>query len=53
MERKVYTQGGKLISDQTWYSSYRAQPKLIRVGPKKPKKPVVTTTTVLLPGGPH
>jgi len=53
VERKVYTQGGKLISDQTWYSSYRAQPKLIRVGPKKPKKPVVTTTTVLLPGGPH
>jgi vancomycin resistance protein YoaR len=53
VERKVYTQGGKLISDQTWYSSYRAEPKVIRVGPKKPKKPPVTTTTELLPGGPH
>ena len=52
VERKVYSQAGKLISDQTFYSSYRAEPKVIRVGPKKPKKPDVTTTT-LLPGGPH
>ena len=35
--------GGKLLSDQTWYSSYRAEPKIVRVGPKK-KKPVTTTT---------
>ena len=51
VERKVYTQGGKLLSDQTWYSSYRSQPKVIRVGPKKPKKPA--TPAELLPGGPH
>ena len=55
VERKVYAQGGKLLSDQTWYSSYRAEPKVIRVGPKKPKKAPATTTTTteLLPGGPH
>jgi vancomycin resistance protein YoaR len=53
VERRVYSQGGKLLSDQRWYSSYRAEPKVIRVGPKAkhPKKPVVTTDQ--LPGGPH
>jgi vancomycin resistance protein YoaR len=50
VERKVYSSGGKLLSDQTWYSSYTAEPKVIRVGPAKPKKakkkpPAVTTTT--------
>jgi len=47
VERKVYAPNGKLLSDQTWYSSYRAEPKIIRVGPKKakPKHPAVTTTT--------
>ena len=38
VERKVYAAGGELLSDQTWYSSYRSQPKLERVGPKKKKK---------------
>ena len=37
VERKVYAPSGKLLSDQTWYSSYRAEPKIVRVGPKKPK----------------
>ena len=58
VERKVYSPSGKLLSDQTWYSSYRAEPEVVRVGPKKPKakqKPkskseVVTTTT---PDRPH
>jgi vancomycin resistance protein YoaR len=58
-ERKVYSAAGKLLSDQTFYSSYRAEPKVIRVGPTKPKvKPkksapdqTVTTETPLL--GPH
>jgi hypothetical protein len=52
VERKVYSAAGKLLSDQTWYSSYRSEPKVIRVGPKKPKakpkaKPPAVTTTVL------
>jgi vancomycin resistance protein YoaR len=37
VERKVYAPDGKLLSDETWYSSYRAEPKIIRVGPPKPK----------------
>ena len=42
VERKVYTPSGKLLSDATWYSSYRSTPKIVRVGPKKAK-----------PGGDH
>ena len=48
VERKVYAADGKLLSDATWYSSYRAEPKIVRVGPKKTtpkKKPPATTTT--------
>ncbi|HKD16930.1 MAG TPA: G5 domain-containing protein, partial [Thermoanaerobaculia bacterium] len=53
VERKVYSASGKLLSDQTWYSSYTAVPKVIRVGPPKPavkpkpakKKPPAATTT--------
>ena len=48
VERKVYSQSGTLLSDQTWYSSYRAEPKIVRVGPEKVKKPApppATTTT--------
>ena len=45
VERKVYSSDGKLLSDATWYSSYRSEPKIIRVGPKKVKEPPVTTTT--------
>jgi len=52
VERKVYAPDGKLMSDATWYSSYRAEPKIVRVGPKKPKKST-TTTTQTPPGGPH
>ena len=45
--RDVYTTDGKLLYHDTWYSSYRALPKLVRIGPakKKPKKPSTTTTT--------
>jgi vancomycin resistance protein YoaR len=59
VERKVYDPSGKLLSDATWFSSYRAEPKIVRIGPKKakePKKPVTTTTTTTVaspPGGPH
>ncbi len=60
VERKVYDGGGRLLYDNTWYSSYRAEPKLVRVGPKpeaKKKPPKVkpgtttgtTTTTTTTP----
>ena len=46
--RDVYTANGKLLYHDTWYSSYRAEPKLVRIGPKKKagkQKPNTTTTT--------
>ena len=51
VERKVYAPNGTLLSDETWFSSYRAEPKIVRVGPAKPKvtpkkqKPKTQTTT--------
>jgi vancomycin resistance protein YoaR len=47
VERKVYAPSGKLLSDSTWYSSYRSEPRVIRVGPAKAKakKPPTTSTT--------
>src|SRR5262249_22827078 len=54
VRRRVYTADGKLLYDTTFYSSYRAEPRIIRVGPNaapKPKKkpgkrqPKGTTTT--------
>ncbi|HEY2777269.1 MAG TPA: VanW family protein [Gaiellaceae bacterium] len=56
VERKVYSPSGKLLSDATWYSSYRAEPKIVRVGPKKTtpkKKPPATTSTTSTPEPPH
>ncbi|MDX6477265.1 MAG: hypothetical protein QOH95_2776, partial [Gaiellaceae bacterium] len=40
VERKVFAPDGTLLSDATWYSSYRSTPKIVRVGPpaEKPKK---------------
>jgi vancomycin resistance protein YoaR len=52
VERKVYAPDGKLLSDATWYSSYRSEPKIVRVGPKKAKKPVTTLPDVV-PTAPH
>ena len=60
VERKVYDANGKLLYDNTWYSSYRGDYKIISVGTKpKPavkKKPkptntgtVTTTTTSTTP----
>jgi vancomycin resistance protein YoaR len=52
VRRRVYTADGKLLYDTVFYSSYRAEPRIIRVGPKaqpaKPKKkrqPKGTTTS--------
>jgi vancomycin resistance protein YoaR len=48
--RDVYTPAGKLLYHDTWYSSYRAEPKLVRLGPakekpaKKKQKPATTTS---------
>ncbi len=61
VERKVYAANGSLLSDQTWYSSYRAQPKIIRVGPKAKKKakppassaPMAAEPTDVPPTAPH
>ena len=42
--RDVYDSKGKLLYHDTWYSSYRAEPKLVRIGPKKQPKQQTTTT---------
>jgi hypothetical protein len=46
VRRKVYAPSGALLYDDTWSSSYRAEPKLVRIGPKveKAKKKAGTTT---------
>jgi vancomycin resistance protein YoaR len=48
VRRRVYAPNGKLLSDATWYSSYRAEPREVRFGtkaPEKPKEPKPGTTT--------
>jgi vancomycin resistance protein YoaR len=37
--RDVYEPNGTLLYHDTWYSSYRASPKLVRIGPKPEKTP--------------
>ena len=39
VERKVYSATGKLLYDNTWFSSYRAEAKQVRVGTKPPPAP--------------
>jgi vancomycin resistance protein YoaR len=43
VERKVYDANGKLLYDTRFYSSYRGETRVIRVGTKP--KPTETTTT--------
>jgi len=43
VRRLVYDAKGKLLFDTTWYSSYLAEPKVVRVGTKP--VPVESTTT--------
>jgi len=49
-ERKVYDPSGKLLYDNTWYSSYRGEYKIVRIGtkpkPEAKKKPKPTDTGV-------
>jgi vancomycin resistance protein YoaR len=51
VERKVYSPSGKLLSDQTWSSYYRAVPKLLTVGTKKPKAEKPKPAAPLSPAG--
>jgi vancomycin resistance protein YoaR len=44
VHRLVYSATGKLLLDTVFYSSYRGEPKVIRVG-SKPKPPTTTSTT--------
>jgi vancomycin resistance protein YoaR len=54
--RRVYNADGKLLYDDTWSSSYRAEPKVVIVGtkpkPKKKKKPPAQTSTTPTTTGP-
>jgi vancomycin resistance protein YoaR len=46
VRRKVYTSSGALLYDNTWYSSYRGETRVVRVGTKpkaKPKKKIGPT----------
>jgi vancomycin resistance protein YoaR len=37
VRRKVFSPTGKLLYDATWYSSYRGEYQIVRVGTKEPK----------------
>jgi vancomycin resistance protein YoaR len=37
VRRKVYSPSGKLLYDATWYSSYRGDYQIVRVGTKEPE----------------
>jgi vancomycin resistance protein YoaR len=45
VHRLVYSETGELLLDSVFYSSYRGEPKVIRVGTKPKPKPTTTTTT--------
>jgi vancomycin resistance protein YoaR len=42
VHRRVFEKGGDLLYDATWYSSYLAEPKVVRVGTKQ--APAATTS---------
>jgi vancomycin resistance protein YoaR len=45
VRRRVYSPSGKLMYDSTWFSNYRATPKLVRVGVTKKATTTGTTST--------
>jgi vancomycin resistance protein YoaR len=53
VRRRVYTRAGRLLYDDTWTSSYQAEPRIVLVGtkpkpeppPPPPKKTTTTTST--------
>ena len=48
--RLVYDAGGKLLHDDTWRSSYVSEPKIVRVGTKKPLTAEEKLAAALLAG---
>jgi vancomycin resistance protein YoaR len=52
VRRLVYLPGGKLLYDNTWYSSYRAEPRLVRYGTKPKAKPKKGPSGPSGPSGP-
>jgi vancomycin resistance protein YoaR len=50
VRRRVYTAGGKLLYDNTWYSSYRGETRIVHVGTKP--KPVPKKKRKAGPSGP-
>jgi vancomycin resistance protein YoaR len=52
VRRRVYGSGGALLYDNTWYSSYRGEPRVVRVGTKvKPAPPKKGPTGPTGPSG--
>ena len=52
VSRTVYAADGTVLHEDTWYSSYRSEPKVVRVGTKpkpKPKTPDVSKVDQLVP----
>ena len=45
VHRLVYAPSGKLLLDTVFYSSYRGEPRVIRVGSKPKPEPTTTSTT--------
>jgi hypothetical protein len=54
VRRRVYTSTGTLLYDNTWYSSYRGETRVVRVGtkPKPVPKKKVGPTGPTGPSGP-
>ena len=54
VSRTVYEANGKVLHEDTWSSSYRSEPKVVRVGtkpkPKPKKKPKVPKVGAPIPG---
>jgi vancomycin resistance protein YoaR len=53
VNRRVFDADGKLLYDDVWYSSYRGEKRVVRVGTKKPEpeKPTTTVPEDNLPPG--
>jgi vancomycin resistance protein YoaR len=50
VRRRVYTRSGRLLYDDTWSSSYQAQPKIVLVGTRPRPRPTPKPTC---PGSPY
>jgi vancomycin resistance protein YoaR len=52
VRRKVYSSSGALLYDNTWYSSYRGEVRVVRVGTKPRPKKKIGPTGASGPSGP-